>query len=105
MEEYRRAADTTPTNISAQYQLARMYIHLKYFDVCFIPGSLTDPQAAERELLKLKDASPDNAKPYFMLGRIYKAKGDRIKALQNFTAALSLDPKARYNIIISNGVD
>jgi len=33
MEEYRRAADTTPTNISARYQLARMYIHLKYFDV------------------------------------------------------------------------
>ena len=30
-----------------------------------------------------------------MLGRIYKAKGDRTKALQNFTTALSLDPKAR----------
>lgn len=44
----------------------------------------------------LKDASPDNAKPYFMLGRIYKAKGDRARALQNFTIALSLDPKARY---------
>jgi len=86
MEEYKRAADTTPTNISARYQLARMYIHLKYFD------------AAERELMRLKDSSPDNAKPYFMLGRVYKAKGERSKALHNFTTALSLDPKASHII-------
>lgn len=33
MEEYKRAVDTTPTNISARYQLARVYIRLKYFDV------------------------------------------------------------------------
>ena len=57
------------------------------------------PQAAERELIRLRDASPDNAKPYFMLGRIYKAKGERVKALHNFTTALSLDPKARYESI------
>jgi hypothetical protein len=31
-----------------------------------------------------------------MLGRIYKAKGERSKALHNFTTALSLDPKARH---------
>ena len=31
-----------------------------------------------------------------MLGRIYKAKGERSRALHNFTTALSLDPKARY---------
>jgi predicted Zn-dependent protease len=94
MEEYKRAVDNAPTNISARYQLARMYIHLKYFDVTPSLKCLTW-QAAERELLRLKDSSPDNAKPYFMLGRIYKAKGDRTKALQNFTTALSLDPKAR----------
>jgi len=75
-----------------------MYIHLEYFDVrltCSRIAQLTC-QAAERELVRLKDASPDNAKPYFMLGRIYKAKGERAKALHNFTTALSLDPKARY---------
>ena len=33
MEEYKRAAEITPTNISARYQLARIYIQLKYFDV------------------------------------------------------------------------
>lgn len=33
MEEYKRAADNSPSNVSARYQLARMYIHLKYFDV------------------------------------------------------------------------
>jgi cytochrome c-type biogenesis protein CcmH/NrfG len=94
MEEYKRAVDSTPTNISARYQLARMYIHLKYFGVTSF-WNVDLQQAAERELLRLKDSSPDNAKPYFMLGRIYKAKGDRTKALQNFTTALSLDPKAR----------
>jgi cytochrome c-type biogenesis protein CcmH/NrfG len=59
-------------------------------------------EAAEQELIKLKDASPDNAKPYFMLGRIYKAKGERAKALHNFTTALSLDPKARYHHVKMN---
>ena len=49
-------------------------------------------------MLKLKDSSPDNAKPYFMLGRVYKAKGDRAKALHNFTTALSLDPKQSHTI-------
>jgi hypothetical protein len=33
MEEYKRARDTSSNNISARYQLARMYIQLKYFDV------------------------------------------------------------------------
>jgi tetratricopeptide (TPR) repeat protein len=99
MEEYKRAAEITPTNISARYQLARMYIHLKHFDVIFLPSFLhLMVQAAERELVRLKDASPDNAKPYFMLGRIYKAKGEQAKALHNFTTALSLDPKARYDL-------
>jgi len=37
-----------------------------------------------------------------MLGRIYKTKGDRVKALQNFTIALSLDPKARFPV--QNGI-
>jgi len=72
-----------------------MCIHLKYFDVCH--ERVTNFQAGEAELLRLKDASPDNAKPYFMLGRVYKAKGDRTKALQYFTVALSLDPKARWS--------
>lgn len=64
-----------------------MYIQLFNVQLMF--------QDAERELIRLKDTSPNNAKPYFLLGRIYKAKGDRAKALQNFTTALSLDPKAR----------
>ena len=33
-----------------------------------------------------------------MLGRVYKAKGNRDKALHNFTTALSLDPKQSNNI-------
>jgi len=33
-DQYRIAVEITPSNISARYQLARMYIHLKYFDVC-----------------------------------------------------------------------
>jgi len=33
MEEYKRASAINSANISARYQLARMYIHLKYFDV------------------------------------------------------------------------
>jgi Flp pilus assembly protein TadD len=60
-----------------------------------LPNTQLIFQDAERELIRLKDASPNNAKPYFLLGRIYKARGDRAKALQNFTTALSLDPKAR----------
>jgi len=33
MEEYKQASAINSMNISARYQLARMYIHLKYFDV------------------------------------------------------------------------
>ncbi len=39
---------------------------------------------------------PKEPKVHFLIGKIYKAMGDRTKALQSFTRASNLDPKMTH---------
>jgi anaphase-promoting complex subunit 3 len=52
-------------------------------------------EAAQRELMVLKDLAPDDARVHFLLGKLCKTMRDRKSAVRHFTIALSLDPKVR----------
>lgn len=52
-------------------------------------------EAAQRELMVLKDLAPDDARVHFLLGKLCKTMHDRKSAVRHFTIALSLDPKVR----------
>ncbi|KAK0621225.1 hypothetical protein B0T17DRAFT_494715 [Bombardia bombarda] len=55
-------------------------------------------QAAQKELLILKDLAPDRAQVHFLLGKLSKTLRDKKTAVRHFTIALSLDPKASLQI-------
>jgi cytochrome c-type biogenesis protein CcmH/NrfG len=43
--------------------------------------------------VKLRDVSPEEANVMFMLGKVYRIKGDLKESSRCFTAAVDLDPK------------
>ncbi|KAK3942381.1 hypothetical protein QBC46DRAFT_74592 [Diplogelasinospora grovesii] len=55
-------------------------------------------QAAQKELMMLKDLAPDRAQVHFLLGKLAKTLRDKKSAVRHFTIALSLDPKASLQI-------
>ncbi|KAH8910033.1 TPR-like protein [Coniochaeta sp. PMI_546] len=55
-------------------------------------------EAAQRELMVLKDLAPDDARVHFLLGKLCKTLRDKKSAVRHFTIALSLDPKASQEI-------
>ncbi|KAK3332524.1 hypothetical protein B0T19DRAFT_105502 [Cercophora scortea] len=55
-------------------------------------------QAAQKELMILKDLAPDRAQVHFLLGKLSKTLRDKKSAVRHFTIALSLDPKASLQI-------
>lgn len=50
-------------------------------------------QEALKELLILKDLSPNEATVHFSLGRLYKSLHEKGMAIKHLTIALNLDPK------------
>jgi anaphase-promoting complex subunit 3 len=50
-------------------------------------------EAAQRELMVLKDLAPDDARVHFLLGKLCKTLRDKKSAVRHFTIAMSLDPK------------
>ncbi|KAK3369164.1 hypothetical protein B0T24DRAFT_354907 [Lasiosphaeria ovina] len=55
-------------------------------------------QAAQNELMIMKDLAPDSPWVHFLLGKLAKALRDKKSAVRHFTIALSLDPKASTQI-------
>ena len=57
----------------------------------YIMGSL---QEALKDLLMLRDLCPDEPRVHLLLAKTYKKMQDKQNALQHFTIAMNLDPKA-----------
>jgi anaphase-promoting complex subunit 3 len=67
--------------------------HLARFKKARALMAMNDLDAALQELLILKDMAPDEPTIHFLLGRLYKALGEKGSAVRHFTIALNLDPK------------
>ncbi|CAG8449157.1 6176_t:CDS:10 [Ambispora leptoticha] len=83
---YDRACEVTPNTPLAKFKKAKSLFREHEY------------QAAIKELDALKTTVPKEPKVYFLLGKIYKALGDRYNSTQNFTHALQLDNKMAHVI-------
>ncbi|CAG8517142.1 7634_t:CDS:2 [Ambispora gerdemannii] len=83
---YDRACEVTPNTPLAKFKKAKSLFREHEY------------QVAIKELDALKTTVPKEPKVYFLLGKIYKALGDRVNSTQNFTAALQQDPKMAHVI-------
>lgn len=86
LQFFHKATELAPRAAQARFRKARALLAV---------GQL---QAAQKELLILKDIAPDDARVHFLLGKLYKAQNDKGQAVRHFTQALSLDPKASQQI-------
>ena len=83
LANYTRALELAPQSALARFKKARVLMHLRYFE------------EALQELEVLRDAAPDEANVWFLLGKCYKGLGERGEALRSLTTALNLDVKVR----------
>ncbi|RDA84505.1 hypothetical protein CP532_0954 [Ophiocordyceps camponoti-leonardi (nom. inval.)] len=81
LSAYTRAADLAPRAAQTRYKKARALL------------TVGQMEAAQRELMVLKDLAPDEATVHFLLGTLYKKMNERQLSVRHFTVALSLDPK------------
>jgi tetratricopeptide (TPR) repeat protein len=81
--QYDEACELDPRSTKARFAKARVLLVLHR------------PKEAFIELDLLKNMEPDDAKVHYLLGRVYKALGERTAALRHFTIAMNLDPKVR----------
>ncbi|PKC75688.1 TPR-like protein [Rhizophagus irregularis] len=81
---YVRACLVTPQTPLAIFKKAKSLYKDRYYESALI------------ELRRLKEIVPEEPKIYFLMGKIYKAMGDKVKALQNFTTTFNLDPKMMH---------
>lgn len=86
LEYFSRATELAPRAAQTRFRKARALLAI---------GQL---QAAQEELMILKDLAPDEAPVHFLLGKLYKTLNDKSSAVRHFTIALSLDPKAGQKI-------
>lgn len=86
LNAYTRAADLAPRAAQTRYKKARALLMV---------GQI---EAAQRELMILKDLAPEEATVHFLLGTLYKNTNEKQLSVQHFTIALSLDPKAAPKI-------
>lgn len=84
LQFFNKATELAPHAAQARFRKARALL---------VIGQL---QAAQQELLILKDLAPDDARVHFLLGKLYKAQNDKSQAVRHFTQALSLDPKVSH---------
>jgi len=83
-EQYRKCIEDDPTLTKPRYNLARLYVLQRKFDKA--EGELA-------QLLKIARTKPEQAKVQLALAELFKAKGEKDKAVQAAKTALSLDPK------------
>jgi len=81
LQYFSKATDLAPRAPQTRFKKARALLAI---------GQL---QAAQRELMILKDLAPDEARVHFLLGKLSKTLRDKKSAVRHFTIALSLDPK------------
>jgi anaphase-promoting complex subunit 3 len=78
---YREACALEPRSTKARFSKARVLL------------ALQRPKEAFVELDFLKTVAPDFPNVHFLLGKVYKALGERDGALRHYTIAMNLDPK------------
>lgn len=81
LQAYTKAAELAPQAAPTRYKKARALLSV---------GQL---EAAQKELMILKDLAPDEATVHFLLGKLYRRMGEKQLAVRHFTIALALDPK------------
>ena len=81
LANYSKALELSPGSALARFKKARVLMHLRYFAEALV------------ELEVLRDAAPDEANVWFLLGKCYKGLGERGEALRALTTALNLDVK------------
>ena len=81
LQAYTKAAELAPNAAQTRYKKARALLSV---------GQL---EAAQKELMLLKDLAPDEATVHFLLGKLYRRMGEKAMAVRHFTIALALDPK------------
>ncbi|KAF9875516.1 tetratricopeptide [Colletotrichum karsti] len=86
LQYFSKAVELAPKAAMVRYRKAR----------CLM--SLREIEAAEKELLIVKDMAPDEAMVHFLLGKLYRMVGEKQMAVRAFSNALALDPKASQSI-------
>ncbi|OLN95639.1 Protein bimA [Colletotrichum chlorophyti] len=86
LQFYSKATDLAPKAAVVRYKKARALMSLGHME------------AAEKELLILKDMAPDEAMVHFLLGKLYRSINEKQMAVRAFSNALALDPKASQSI-------
>ncbi|KAG6007109.1 hypothetical protein E4U54_000059 [Claviceps lovelessii] len=82
LHAYSKAAELAPKAAQTRYKKARALL------------TVGQVEAAQKELMILKDLAPDEATVHFLLGTLYRNTNERQLAVRHFTIALALDPKA-----------
>ncbi|KAF4992865.1 hypothetical protein FDECE_13595 [Fusarium decemcellulare] len=86
LQAYSKAVELAPRAAQTRYKKARALLAV---------GQL---EAAQKELMILKDLAPDEATVHFLLGKLYRSMGEKQLSVRHFTIALALDPKASQQI-------
>ena len=84
LQAYTKASELAPRFAQARFKKARALLAV---------GQI---EAAQNELMILKDLAPDEARVHFLLGTLYRSMEEKQQAVRHFTIALALDPKVRY---------
>jgi anaphase-promoting complex subunit 3 len=81
LQFYNKAVELAPKAPQTRLKKARAHLAMGQLD------------AAQKELLVLKDLAPDEANVHFLLGKLYQGINEKQSAVRHFTCALALDPK------------
>lgn len=82
LQAFSKAVELAPRSREARYKKARALLAV---------GQL---EAAQKELIVLRDLAPDEVTVHFLLGKLYRSMGEKQLSVRHFTIALALDPKA-----------
>jgi anaphase-promoting complex subunit 3 len=85
VQAYNKAVELAPRAAQMRYKKARALLAV---------GQL---EAAQKELMILKDLAPDEATVHFLLGKLYRSMGEKQLSVRHFTIALALDPKVSFD--------
>lgn len=81
LQAYSKAVELAPRAAQTRYKKARALLAVGQID------------AAQKELMILKDLAPDEGTVHFLLGTLYRSMNEKQAAVRHFTIALALDPK------------
>ncbi len=76
-----KAVEKFPKSIKSLLKLSELQLTLKQYDASFFT------------VQKILNQDKQNAEAFFMLGMIYRAQGDKERAINSFQSAVELDPE------------